>query len=346
MHASEFLKTAQTDSVPACVVLYGDQRFLKLASLELITRRVLGDEDEFGPSRFDDPLGDLKFSDVVAELTTKSMWGEKRLVIVDDAEKFVSNHRAALEKYVNNPSDAGVLALVLGKWPSNTKLYKMLAKSGLPIECNVPKAAELKNWIHRTIHDAGKTIDRDALELLIELSGHDMGLLDRELAKLIDFLGERSAISREDVVKLVGGWKADTTFRMLRFLRSGNTSDALRELEYLIRAGEDPHRILGGMQFVYRKIASAADAMRLGKSAREATAEAGVFPNERAETGQYLEALGPRRRARLYDNFLAAQLAMRGVNSLDKDNRIVIERLLVQLAPPIADGPTSRKAVR
>ena len=345
MLASQFLK-AKADAIPGCVVLYGDQRYLKLACLERITQQVLGEDDEFGASRFEDPLGELRFSDVAAELTTKSMFGETRLVVVDASEKFISNNRAALEKYIEKPSDSGVLVLIAEKWPSNTRLYKKFDASGLSISCGLPKGAELKTWVKQTVRQAdGKSIDAEALDLLIELSGHDMGLLDRDLAKLIDFLGERPTISHEDVVKLVGGWKADTTFRMLQFLRQNQMSNALRELEYLIRAGEDPHRILGGMQFVFRRIATAADAMRLGQSAQEAVAGAGIFPKERGETAQYLEALGPGRRSRLADRFLEAQLAMRGVNSLDKENRIVIERLLVQLSAA-PSGESRRKAVR
>lgn len=337
MHASQFLKSGKKSEVPACVVLHGDQRYLKLACLERITKQVLGEDDQFGPSRFEDPQGDLSFGDVVAELQTKSMWGETRLVVVENAEKFVSNHRGRIEKYIKNPSDTGVLVLVVEKWASNTKLYKIVAASGLPIACDLLTGAELKKWVKEQVKAAdGKTIEPEALELLIELSGHDMGLLEGEIAKLIDFLGERPAISHDDVVKLVGGWKADTTFRMLRFLRQNLLTDALRELEYLLRAGEDPHRILGGMQFVYRRIATAADAMRLGSSAREAVAKAGVFPKERDETMHYLEALGPRRRAGLSDRFLTAQLAMRGVNAVS--NRHVIERLLVELSP-LPPGP-------
>lgn len=337
MHASQFLKAGNKAEVPACLVLYGDQRYLKLVCLERIAKRVLGEDDQFGPSRFEDPQGDLSFGDVVAELQTKSMWGDSRLVVVENAEKFVSNHRGRIERYVQNPSDAGVLVLVVEKWPSNTKLYKMLAKTGLAIACDLLKGAELKKWVKEQVKAAdGKTIEPEALDLLIELSGHDMGLLEGELAKLIDFLGERSAITHDDVIKLVGGWKADTTFRMLRFLRQNQLTEALRELEYLLRAGEDPHRILGGMQFVYRRIATAADAMRLGSSAGEAVAAAGVFPKERLETARYLEALGPRRRARLYDRFLTAHLAMRGVNAVS--NRHVIERLLVEISPLPQDG--------
>lgn len=332
--ASEFLEATPPSAPNGCVVLFGDQRFLKLQVLEQLTRGILGADDDLGPTRFEESADDLKFADVLAELSTRSMWGDKRMVVIDGADGFVSNHRAALEKYVQKPNASGVLVLIVDKWPSNTKLYKFVDAAGLAINCDRPKGAALKTWVKQLVRSlGGGAIDPEALDLLVELSGHDLGLLHGDVSKLIDSLGEQTPIRYDDVVKLVGGWKADTTFRMLRFLREGNTGDALRELEYLIRAGEEPHKIMGGMQFVYRKLAVASDLMRQGRSARDAVVAAGVFPNERQEAATYLDALGPRRRARMYEHLLTAHLALRGVNSLDKENRMEIERLLIQLAP-------------
>ena len=334
LQASQFLDETQPRSPDGCVVLFGDQRFLKLQVLEQLTRRILGADDDLGPTRFEGSADDLKFADVLAELSTRSMWGDRRMVVIDNADGFVSNHRAALEKYAKKPTGSGVLVLIVDKWPSNTKLYKIVDKEGLSINCERLKGAALKTWVKQLVRSlGGGAIDPEGLDLLLELSGHDMGLLHGDISKIIDSIGEQEPITYDGVVKLVGGWKADTTFRMLRFLREGNTGDALRELEYLIRAGEDPHRILGGMQFVYRKLAVASDLMRQGRSARDAVGAAGVFPNERQEAAAYLDALGPRRRARIYEHFLTAQLALRGVNPLDKENRMEIERLLIQLAP-------------
>lgn len=307
----------------------GDQRFLKVSCLRELTRRVLGEDDEFGPSRFAGDSIDLK--NVLDELSTISMWGGRRLVIVDDADTFVSNHRAALEKYVAKPAKGGVLVLDVKSWPKTTRLAKAVAQSGLELDCSELKGAELLRWLSETARDEhGKTLERDATTLLAELAGPDLGLLERELSKLADYVGDVPAITAADVTKLVGGWKAETTFKMLEDVRRGDLGSALVELDRLLRSGEAPQRILGGILFVYRKLAAAAEQARQGTPLPAAVRAAGVFPKDQAGSVEYLRRIGSKGAGRFFEHLLEADASLRGYGRLPE--RIVLERLLVRLA--------------
>jgi DNA polymerase-3 subunit delta len=328
MHASKFFKANDKTEVPPVVALTGDQRFLKLSCLRELSRRVLGDDDEFGPSRFAGESADLKA--VFDELATVSMWGGRRLVVIDDAENFVSNHRAALERYVARPAKAGVLVLDVKSWPKNTRLAKAVAAKGLELDCSELKGAELQRWLIETARDEyEKTLERDAATLLAELAGPDLGLLDRELSKLADYTGERPEITVADVTTLVGGWKAETTFKMLEQVRAGDLGAALVELDRLLRSGEAPQRILGGVLFVYRKLAAAAEIARRGTPLPAAVRAAGVFPKDQPGTVDYLRRLGPKAAGRFFEHLVEADAALRGYGRLP--DRIVLERLLVRL---------------
>jgi len=331
MHASKFLKPNDKTDVLPVVALTGDQRFLKIACLHEITKRVLGDDDEFGPSRFAGDSADLKA--VLDELATVSMWGGRRLVVVDAADPFVSAHRAALERHATKPGKAGVLVLDVKTWPKTTKLAKIVAKTGLELDCAELKGAELLGWLVETARDGyEKTLDRDAASLLAELAGPDLGLLDRELSKLADFAGDRTQITAADVTALVGGWKAETTFKMLGDVRDGDLASALVELDRLLRAGEAPQRILGGVLFVYRKLAAAAEIARKGTPLPTAVRTAGVFPKDQAASAAYLKRIGSKAAGRFFEHLVEADAALRGRGRLSE--RIVLERLLVRLAGP------------
>jgi DNA polymerase III subunit delta len=331
MHASKFLKPNDKTDVLPVVALTGDQRFLKVACLHEIAKRVLGDDDEFGPSRFVGESADLKA--VLDELATVSMWGGRRLVIVDAADPFVSAHRAALERHATKPGKAGVLVLDVKTWPKTTKLAKIVAKSGVELDCGELKGTELLGWLVETAR-AGyeKTLDRDAASLLAELAGPDLGLLDRELSKLSDFAGDRTQITVADITALVGGWKAETTFKMLGDVRDGDLAAALVELDRLLRAGEAPQRILGGVLFVYRKLAAAAEIARKGTPLPTAVRTAGVFPKDQAASAAYLKRIGSRAASRFFEHLVEADASLRGRGRLSE--RIVLERLLVRLAGP------------
>ncbi len=329
MHAGKFLKPNDKTAVPPVVALTGDQRFLKVACLHAITKRVLGDDDEFGPTRFAGDSADLKT--VLDELATVSMWGGRRLVIVDSADPFVTNHRAALERHATKPGKAGVLVLDVKTWPKTTKLAKIVAQTGLDLDCSELKGVELLNWLTETAREEyGKSLDRDAASLLAELAGPDLGLLDRELSKLSDYTGDRGQLTVADVTALVGGWKAETTFKMLGDVRDGDLGSALVELDRLLRAGEAPQRILGGVLFFYRKLASAAETARRGTPLPAAVRTAGVFPKDQAASVEYLKRVGSKASARFFEHLVEADAALRGRGRLPE--RIVLERLLVRLA--------------
>src|SRR3972149_6659804 len=86
--------------------------------------------------------------DETDELATASLFGSgRRLVIVDEADDFVSEHRAELEDYVAKPHRSGVLVLDVKTWPSTTRLAKAVAACGLTIECKSLSEPQTKRWL-------------------------------------------------------------------------------------------------------------------------------------------------------------------------------------------------------
>ncbi len=210
-------------------------------------------------------------------------------------------------------------------------MAKATAKSGLIVECTELKGRELTQWIVDTGRDHySKQLTRDAAFLLTELAGNHLGLLEQELAKLASYAGERGRIDVEDVRKLVGGWKAETTFVMTNAIRDGQLGLALSCLEKLLVAGEAPQRILGGINYVFRKLAQTTELARQGGSLNGALEKAGVFPRDRPSSGQYLRRIGRPRAEKLYQRLLEADANMKGGSRLSE--RMQLEQLLMQLS--------------
>ncbi|MCP4508407.1 MAG: DNA polymerase III subunit delta [Fuerstiella sp.] len=204
MHATEFLsKNATIPDVPV-LVMYGTERYLKLQTLNLIPG-LEDDTEDVALTRTAGKDADLK--SVCDELLTVSMFGDKRIVMIDDADDFVSQHRAGLEKYVANPSKTSLLILDVKSWPKNTKLAKATEKIGLNLECGELKGAALVKWLIRTATEVHqKQLDRDAANLIVQLAGDSLGLLQQELDKLAALVGDEETITPEDVTRVVGGW--------------------------------------------------------------------------------------------------------------------------------------------
>ncbi len=328
MHAAAFLK-APPEKIGAIAVLFGEQQYLKRAAFERLFRLVLGEDDErLGLSRFAGDDVDLKT--VCDELRTVSMWGTSRLVMIDDADKFVSQNREGLEKYLQKPAKNSLLVLDVKAWPKTTRLAKAVPKIGLELECSPLSASDLTRWISETAKtEHGKSINREAAALIHELAGDDLGLLEQELAKLAAYVGERKSIDVADVQTLVGGWATETTWSIAAAVRRGETGEALDLLNQLLDAGESAHKILGGLTFVFRRLAQAVELSSQGTSLDRALGEAGVFVREVGESAAYLRRLGRTEAQRISARLLEADSVLKG--ALIMPEREVLETLIVKL---------------
>jgi len=327
MHATELSRNLP-DDWPGVLAMVGDERALKSSTIELILKQILPDEDD-APSRFGGKETAMK--DVCDELRTISMWSERRVAIIEDADEFVSENRPALEKYATNPAKKSLLILDVRSMPKNTRLYKIIAKSGLVVECTELKETDLVRWVQESAKSQyEKKIGRNAVQLMVELVGNNLGLLGQELSKLASYVGDLPEIEVEAVHRLVGGWKAETTWAIANAVRDGQPGEALAHLDKLLGSGESPFRIVGGVSFVFRKLATATELARQGMQLKTALQRAGVFPDDVASSEKYLRRIGRPKAERISTLLLDADAALKGGVRISE--RAQVEMLLVKLS--------------
>jgi DNA polymerase-3 subunit delta len=339
--ALDFLAHPAKHPPAGVCVLFGDESFLKRQVLSEIKEAVLSGQDaEFSTSVFDG--SEAVLVDVTDALATRALFGGgRRLVVVDEADDFVSANRGALEQYVAKPKTASVLVLDVGTWPSTTRLYKALAESGLQIECKFPPPARLEKWLSawgKKQHRA--ELEADAAEMLIENVEHDLGLFDQELAKLASLAGPDGTITAAMVAEAVGGWRAKTAWEMLDAALDGHAPGALVQLDRLLLSGEVPIALLAQISATLRRLAAAArivaqaETARRAVSLRDALQQAGVKPFVLGKVEGQLRKLGRARALALYRWLLDADLALKGTSSSPARSRLVLEELIVRLSAP------------
>lgn len=328
MDAIAFLgKTPKRQPVFA---LAGDEDFLRRLVRDAIVSAMLGDSDPaFALSHF--PGDKLDFSTVRNDLETLPFLGKVRIVIVEQADSFVTANREALERYVANPSKIGVLILEVKTFPETTKLAKALPDAA-KIACKAPAAYKVVEWCRSWAESRHrKPLAPDAAELLVELVGPQMGLLDQELAKLAVAVGSRPRIEAEDVDKLVGRSRSGNVFRILDAVGEGRPAEALGILAELFADGEEPFAILGPLVSQLRKLAAVNRLMAEGQSLGPALDAAGVpkWPQARQSVERQLRHLGRKRLDLLTEWAVTTNMGMRGGSPLPP--RMQVEMLVVKL---------------
>src|SRR5581483_63122 len=203
--------------------------------------------------------------------------------------------------------------------------------------CKSPPEAKLVKWLGTLARERhGARLDRDAAELLIEIIGPVLGLIDQELAKLAAAVGD-APIGAELVQQLVGGWRAKTASDMLDAAVEGRTSEALVELDRLLMSGENQIAILGQIAATLRRFAAAARFIEQSEASggranlRQALEMVGVKPFFMQKTEGQLRRLGRQRAGEIYRWLLEADLALKGTSSAPARARTVLEQLVVRL---------------
>ena len=332
MHATEFL-ASKVPALPSSVlVMYGPERYFRHEILNRIPG-ASGEDAELSLTRLSGETAEIR--DVMAELKTVSMFGDHRIVLIEDADDFISANRAILEKYVAQPAKKSLLILDVKSWPKNTKLFKIVDQHGLSVECGDLTGVKLQKWLQKIAKDEfGKQLDSEAAALTIQLAGDGLNLLEQEIAKLASLVGDASVITRDDVPKVVGGWRTETTWAMLDAVRDGHPGKAIESLDKLLKSGESPQKVLGGVTFTFRKFAEATERARTGTPLREAISAAGVFSNAIGSGEAYLRRIGFERASRILQWLIEADTEMKGGSRVDP--AIQLERLFVRLSGDVS----------
>ena len=129
-------------------------------------------------------------AEVLDEVRTPSLLGDRRMVIVDDADELIEGNRKTLERYCSDPAAEGCLVLLCRSLPRNTNLYKVIAKLGGFMQVEPPAGRDIVPWIVRRASEVhGSRMNHAAAERLQEHIGDAPGLLDAELGKLATYAG-------------------------------------------------------------------------------------------------------------------------------------------------------------
>ncbi|MEI7702522.1 MAG: DNA polymerase III subunit delta [Planctomycetia bacterium] len=328
MHAIDFLAEKKPFPDVAFLAMYGPERHFRSEILQRIPG-ASGDEAELSLTKIAGEGADFKT--VMTDLKTVSMFGDRRIVVIEDADEFVKANRAALEKFAAQPARGALLILDVKNWRKTEKLYKLVDQHGLNLECGELTGAALHKWMQKYAKDVwGKVLEKESAALICTLAGEGLTMLQQEIAKLASLVGDAATITRDDINKVVGGWRTETTWAMLDAVRDGNPGPALENLEKLLKAGETPQKVLGGVVYVFRKFADATERARQGTPLREALLAAGVFSGAVGAGEAYLKRLGFEKASRILALLVEADTEMKGGSRTDPG--ILLERLFVRLA--------------
>lgn len=248
-------------------VVYGPEDFLKRQALEGILDRLLPDaERSMALSEYDAGSKVPEAAEVFDELRTLPFLAERRVVVVRNADAFITKWREHLEDYVDDPSGSGSLVMECRSFPGNTRLAKKVKAIGEAIACETLKSWKVGEWAVSHARQAyGLRVDAAAGKLLAEYIGEDLGRVDGELQKLSIYVGDRQRVTPDGVQALVGHSREEKVWGILDAIGKRDAATAIRLWEDVWQTDRAASaRAIAGIAYTVRKVL---DAKRSGKSA-------------------------------------------------------------------------------
>ncbi len=353
VHVFDFVADVSKFEFGTICPLFGSERFLQQLGTDAI-KASIGDDAEFSVVFLE---GDqCEWSDVQDHLLTRSLFsaGDEQFVVVDAADNFIKKFRDRLESLLDQDSD-GTLILVVDSWPSNTKLFKRINKTGLQVHCDAPVIkrgrgkqrddAKIFRWlIERANSKYEYALSNPAAAVLVELTECSFGRMEQELCKISLYAEPDQELSPIQVREIVGGWPAQTMWSAVDAALDGRAGHALDLLHKLFLAGEHPLAMFGQISWSIRRYAEVGELVtrdrRLGRriDLGNSLKTAGFRPwgNEIDNASRRLKQLGRSRVGKIMDRIVATDFALKRTHSKEERGRLMLELLFTSMSEQLS----------
>jgi DNA polymerase III subunit delta len=339
LNFEQFKERLEKGKVIPAVLLLGDEPYLRDACrAALIDKFVPEGARAWAVSRFSADHGDTQAA--LDQSQSLPMLSSQQVVFLEEGEaieKLGEKPREeaveSLVAYLQDPAPFTILVIEAEKLDMRMLLGKRLADLALIVEVGlgdklddrIGAAAGLAKALAK---EQDIAIEKNAAEDLAEFVNGDLMRLKTEVEKLAAYAAERKTIRREDISALVISEKTTTIWEVADLLASHQPRKALEFIDRLLREGEEPVLMVGGMAWMYRKLVEASEVRGVTNGWQAAKALA--MRPEQAELAIQCARKIPRHR--LLDGLRALQEADNRLKGGAKDVRAIMEFLVWRLS--------------
>lgn len=348
VNATEILRKGFGKAPAVVYLVHGKEEGLKQAVLQRL-REVLGNE-EFDRAHLDAQETDV--SAVIMEALTPPAFSERRLVMVRGVQHLRATAAEQLAEAITSLPATTCLVLYThaeaeddSKAKGNTvatKLRSAVEKHGVVIECKSLNVPSFGQWVTARLHEAGKQIERDALERFTFLTAANTAAAEPELQKLICYVGERSTIHKNDVELVVSRTVEAQVFKLVDAIALRDIASAMRLLQDVLDVGGRSEAVVPRLLVLiarqFRLLWQMRQRLDYGNAAEQ------WFPTdpnlaqllqrqsylERSLTEQ-AQRLSTETLCRAFDLLHQADRVLKGIEEGETDSRRLIERLVIDL---------------
>ena len=263
----------KTGNFKQAYLLYGEEAYLKQQYKHKLVQALNPEDDTMNFNHYEGRNIDVK--ELIDLCETMPFFADRRVVLLEDTG-FFKNKCDELADYMKELPDYLCLIFVENEVDKRNRMYKAVKAAGRIGEFVQQDEKTLMRWAAGLLKKEGKMITQRDMELLLTMTGVDMGNLRMELEKIISYTGDRDVVTGEDIQQVCTTQTQNKIFDMVRAVTEKNQRKALDLYNDLLTLREPPMRILFLLSKQFRQMCLAKKMSVEGASQNEIATRLGV----------------------------------------------------------------------
>ena len=265
----------KTGNFKQAYLLYGEEAYLKQQYKHKLVQALNPEDDTMNFNHYEGRNIDVK--ELIDLCETMPFFADRRVVLLEDTG-FFKNKCDELADYMKELPDYLCLIFVENEVDKRNRMYKAVKAAGRIGEFVQQDEKTLMRWAAGLLKKEGKMITQRDMELLLTMTGVDMGNLRMELEKIISYTGDRDVVTGEDIQQVCTTQTQNKIFDMVRAVTEKNQKRALDLYYELLALKEPPMRILFLLVRQYRMLFHVKALANQGYGRKEIASKAGLHP--------------------------------------------------------------------
>lgn len=245
-------------------LLYGTKGFEIEEEIKKLSKGI----GEMNISKYD--LNNDMLSLALEDAKTMSLFGDKKLVIADNANMFTgstSKDSELIEEYLNHINENTTLVLIVhnDKLDTRKKITKLIKKVGKVQEFN--DELDTTSLVRRLFKDYN--IDYKTIQLFIDRVGNNPLIIQSEINKIKIYKDNDKNITEEDILNLTAKLIEIDIFKLIDYIVRKNKEKALELYYEMLKMNEEPIKIVVILANQFRIMYQSKELLKKGYSEKD-----------------------------------------------------------------------------
>lgn len=240
-------------------------------------KKICKNIDDMNISRYD--LNNDLTSLVIEDAKTISLFGDKKIVIADNANMFTastSKDSEIIEDYLKNINEYTDLIFIVhsDKIDARKKITKAIKEKGKIIEFN--DDLDAVSLIRRLFKDYN--IEYSDIKLLIDRVGNNPLIITNEINKIKIYKGNDKNITSEDILNLTNKIVEIDVFKLIDYIVRKDKENALELYNEMLKVNEEPIKIIVILANQFRIMYQSKELLKKGYSEKDIASILKIHP--------------------------------------------------------------------